>query len=339
MAVAARPGPSDARVPCPLCGGLIHPIAGKCKHCKADLTSYHAARPAANAQLPALHPPAPSQAHDGNGHAAGYGPTDAAHGPVAHAVAPVVPAAMYEASQPVLPARPTRRSYPTEPRTSGWRSWPVVVIVIAMVAIVVAVVLMVWPASAWRDGGSKHTMAPPPAPERMQTEPQIAPPQPDRNARPVPPAHDPWGPGPVAPRPADPGAQGADPLDPIDRADPNDPGGDLGLVNPFDSPHAPPHRPANRRHLKLNRRGSALAVMAEHLCKKLVQCGNDDPMAKTMCAPSLAHGPSLPPANCPAADRCFEAIDTMSCATQSDEPAQLNTLMMQFTDCAEAVRC
>ena len=42
MAVAARPGPSDARVPCPLCGGLIHPIAGKCKHCKADLTAHRA---------------------------------------------------------------------------------------------------------------------------------------------------------------------------------------------------------------------------------------------------------------------------------------------------------
>jgi hypothetical protein len=257
-------------------------------------------------------------------------------------VAAAVPAAMYEASQPVLPARPTGQSYPTEPRASGWRSWPVVVIVIAMVAIVVAVVLMVWPASAWRDGGSKHTMAPPPAPERMQTEPQIAPPQPNRDPRPVPPAVDPWGPDLAAPSPADPGAQAADPIDPSDRPDPNDPDSgdiDLGtLKDPFDSPHGPPAKP-NRRHLKLNRRGSVLAAMVGHVCKKLVQCGSDDPMAKTMCAPSLAHGPSLPPASCPAADRCFEAIDTMSCALQIDPPSLLNTLMMQFTDCAEAIRC
>jgi hypothetical protein len=82
-----------------------------------------------------------------------------------------------------------------------------------------------------------------------------------------------------------------------------------------------------------------LAAMVEHVCKKLVQCGNDDPMAKTMCAPSLARGPSPPPADCPAADRCIEAIDTMSCAMQSDPSSQLTTVMRQFTDCAEAMDC
>src|SRR5215467_11037283 len=98
MAAAARPGPPearDARVPCPLCGGLIHPIAGKCKHCKADLSAYRAARPAANTPLPALHP------------AGGNGVT----GPAT----PVPPAA-----HAVLPPRPTSR-VATEVGGSVWR--------------------------------------------------------------------------------------------------------------------------------------------------------------------------------------------------------------------------
>src|SRR5690242_1654723 len=128
MAAAARPGSGslsgearDARVPCPLCGGLVHPIAGRCKHCKADLGAYRAARPAASAPLPALHPTATA----GNG----------ASGPVAHAVA--MPAAQ------TLPPRPGR-AVTGQPAGSAWRSWPVVVIVVAMMAIVAAVVLMVW---------------------------------------------------------------------------------------------------------------------------------------------------------------------------------------------------
>src|SRR4051812_23007406 len=54
MAASGRPNPADARVPCPLCGGLIHPIAGKCKHCKGDLSALRGARPSAVASLPSL---------------------------------------------------------------------------------------------------------------------------------------------------------------------------------------------------------------------------------------------------------------------------------------------
>src|SRR6185436_3118311 len=165
MAVAARPGPSDARVPCPLCGGLVHPIAGKCKHCKAELTGYQAARPAASTPLPSLHKSAPAAAPTpsaGNGH----GPQTnghAAHAPIAAAIATA------QEIQPVLPPRPTTRSHTAEPVASAWRSWPVLVIVLAMIAIVVAVVLMVWPSAAARAGDPGKRLQPPPAPERMPT--------------------------------------------------------------------------------------------------------------------------------------------------------------------------
>src|SRR5262245_25230008 len=67
MAAVTRPGPADARIPCPLCGGLIHPIAGRCKHCKGDLRALRSSRPAAAATLPALNQPA--AAPHANGHA------------------------------------------------------------------------------------------------------------------------------------------------------------------------------------------------------------------------------------------------------------------------------
>src|SRR5262245_30422203 len=193
MAVAARLGASDARVPCPLCGGLIHPIAGKCKHCKADLTGYYAARPAASAPLPALHKPAR------NGHNAQLN-GQAVQAPIATAAAPA------QEAPPVLPPRPTARSHTAEPRSSAWRSWPVIVIVLAMIAIVVAVVLMVWPASSGRGGDSgKHALKPPPAPERMPTTvPDVDRAAPRTHNQAVPPrtAPDPWGTKPADPPPA-----------------------------------------------------------------------------------------------------------------------------------------
>jgi hypothetical protein len=325
MAVAARPGPSDARVPCPLCGGLIHPIAGKCKHCKAELTTYHAARPAANTPLPALHPASSGNGHAGHAH--GRASAHAAHAPVAHAV-PVPIATAYDASQPVLPPRPTDRRHAPEPRSSGWRSWPVLVIILATVAIIVAVVLMVWPAR--RDVDGKHTLGPPPAPDRMQTAPELTP-APKVNQQVVPPARpeppDPWA------SPFDPSPSAPDPSAGAIAPDPDDD----AVVDPFATPR-PSRVPPGRGRLKTNRRGMVMFAMVEHMCRKMLQCGADDPSVKNACD-SLAQRPPSAPIHCAAADRCLQHIDTMSCVGQADNFWQLNALMTQFQDCADAVRC
>jgi hypothetical protein len=328
MAVAARPGPSDARVPCPLCGGLIHPIAGKCKHCKAELTTFHAARPAANAPLPALRPGAPASSH-ANGHARAAH-TPSAYAPSAHAAVPAVVAA-YDASQPVLPPRPTGRGHAPEPRMSSWRSWPVLVIVLATVAIVVAVVLMVWPSRHDVDG--KRTLAPSPAPDRMQTEPDIKQ-TPQANPQILPPAKadptdDPWTDRPAPPAP-DPSA-GA-----IDRPDDDDA---VMLVDPFASPHQLPDPPSRRRRPSPNQGGMQMTLaMVEHMCRKMLQCGADDPLVRATCD-DLARTPS-PPIRCAAAIRCLRHIDTLACGGPSgDSFLQPQALMAQFQDCAEAVRC
>jgi hypothetical protein len=300
---------------------LIHPIAGKCKHCKAELTTFHAARPAANAPLPALRPGAPGSQH-ANGHAR------AAHAPTAHAAVPAV-AAAGGASQPVLPPRPTGRGHTPEPRASSWRSWPVLVIILATVAIVVAVVLMVWPSRHDVDG--KRTVAPPPAPDRMQTEPDVKQ-TPQANPQILPPAKadptiDPWTDRPDPPAP-DPSA-GA-----IDRDDDDDVG---GVIDPFASPR-PPAGPSGRRRLTTNQRGMMILAMAEHMCRKMVQCGTDDPMIKATCD-GFTRRPPSPPVRCAAADRCLRRIDTLSCGLPSETFLQPQALMAQFQDCAEAVRC
>jgi len=308
-----------------MCGGLIHPIAGKCKHCKADLSAYRAERPAASAPLPALalHQTA----------ATAGGPPAA---PVAHAVA--MPAA---AARAVLPPRPSAAAHAAPP-ASAWRSWPVVVIIVAVMAIVAAVVIMMWPAHAIRD--DKRALQPPPAPERMDTQtppvaPRADPPQTPHAA--APPA------APAAPATGDPSAPSAgpsgqppapsadSPADPSAQADPNDGDDQDGL---FDS-LAPPTGARTRGH------GNAMSgfagalglAMTARLCHKLFQCGTSDDTLKPLCE-AISNLPSDPPAGCPAAERCLRHIDAMGCTSQPDA-LQMGMLLMQFHDCAEAARC
>lgn len=319
MAVPARTGASDARVPCPLCGGLIHPIAGRCKHCKADLTAYRAARPAASAPLPALQR-APADSRHASGPAASAASavpagTAAGHAVIAHA-----------GSHPVLPPRP-QDSYPAPtPVTSTWRSWPVLVILVATAAILVAVVLMVWPAQRADPAGpaGKRARTPPPAPERMDTQsqpvapklvPKLAPPSPaPPQAAPQPDiTPDPWSGNQVTP--PDPGPEDYNPPAPED-----------------------PERALGGPQVLPDARSAVMFAMAERLCRKMVQCGNHDTMMKSLCD-SITHSGVAPPSHCPAADRCLRHIDAMSCGSQDADLTQLSALFAQFTDCADAIRC
>src|SRR5262245_2082840 len=158
MAAARPSGIADARVPCPLCGGLIHPVAGRCKHCKEDLTTFRAGRPQAAAALPAL-----------NGNGASTNGAIGTNGHVAATPAAVpAPLPAREGSQPILPPRTTARSVQAQRPPSMWRSWPMLVIALAVVAIVAATVIMVLPAGRSHAGGK---LSAPPAPERMETNP------------------------------------------------------------------------------------------------------------------------------------------------------------------------
>jgi len=289
MAAPARPGNSEARVPCPQCGGLVHPVAGRCKHCKQDLTTYRSGRPQAATPLPAL-----------------LGGATAA---------PVAPVELREESAPILPPRQSAHM-PVARTHSTWKRWPVIVMVIAGVAIVGAVGVMFFlPPSA---GADSHTLKPPPAPERMEMNP-IAPPSVD----------DPWGPG-GAPAPK-PHAQNTPPQ--RHQIDPNpvtpDPD-DLTLKDPFNDPTA-------------GLAGGNLdfpVQFGRHVCDRLAACGNTSPQVASYC--NLMKTMPTPRAapTCAAAKKCLDHIDALDCSTRTDDATAVATLMSQVPDCIDAItRC
>jgi len=169
MAEVRIPRTADARVPCPLCGGLVHPIAGRCKHCKQDLAELRAARREPAARLPALNGKAGK-----NGHA------------------------------PAIAMPPVAREAP-ERRESMWRHWPIAVIAIAGLLLIGAVALLVWPQSAPPE---VEKAAAPTAIDRMPNEQPVDPWAPSGSPSSPPPhgqAVDPQPPQPQVLPPDDPG--------------------------------------------------------------------------------------------------------------------------------------
>jgi hypothetical protein len=197
----------------------------------------------------------------------------------------------------------------------------VVVIVVAMMAIVAAVVVMVWPTGHGEPG--KHTLQPPPAPERMDT--QTPPVTPKINA----PTPGPHASAPAAPAPDSSDASASDQVADDD---------DLATGDATGSPRPAPARRGHRA-LSLNAGGMLQITMAARLCRKLVRCGTTDETMKSMCEQIASMGVSAdPPAGCPAAERCLQHIDAMGCTSQPDA-LQVGMLMMQFSDCVNAMRC
>lgn len=299
MAAARPPGIADARVPCPLCGGLIHPVAGRCKHCKEDLTSFRAGRPQAAAALPALNgrpPAAQNGTHGTNGH-------------VVAAAVPVV-VAHHQDSQPILPPRTTARSVPVARPHSMWRSWPMVVIILAGIAIVTATVIMLMPPDTKKADGK---MSAPPAPERMQTNPL-----PDKSSQ-----ADPWGgaQGGTVPRTPDPTPAPPDPDDDLWGG-----GGGGGGGNLFGGGGGG----------TLGSNGSTFMITAlDRACAKLKSCPDLDQSTLSSVCDAVAMMPK-PPAvtGCAAAQRCLDAIDRMSC-TQATQ-ASPGSVFTMFNDCRRA---
>jgi len=324
MAAAAKaPGPADARIPCPLCGGLIHPIAGRCKHCKEDVSATRSSRPAA-APLPSLLASgAPAQPYLGNGYANGHtnGHAEAvkSHPANAHLAVPI--AMRTEESQPILPPRPTARMQASGTSQATWKSWPVVVIGIAVVAIIVAVILMVWPAGGATKADAK-TLAPPPAPERMDTNPSPSTGNGPQGGL------DPWSnKGGAAPDPA-PTQPPHDPAVPdIDQIDPPD---DPGLANPF--------RGGRGGGLSSQATLGLMTAIMKHTCDRLASCPNaNDPTIKMMCDAGRLAVPNAPTPTCSAAQRCLSKIDALPC--DDLDPASTLGMIQGVQDCIEAMSC
>ena len=315
MAGTFRPSAlDDGRVPCPLCGGLVHPVAGRCKHCKQDLAPLRTGRHAAHTPLPSLD----GRDVDGRG-VAGREMREtpevlAIHEPIAPNPIPVPRPAL--GSGPVLPPRVTGRSQAVEADRSAWKSWPMLVIVLASAAIIVALVMMVWPPSN-ADAG-KRGVVQPPAPERMNTDP--LPPAGAGNAN----GADPWG----GHSQADPAPQPRvtpDPLPPAPLPDNQS----APKQDPFDDPFA------SGNGLGIGARSTDVMFAAmEHACTRAKSCPNSDDTLTSICD-SLALLPHNAAPNCDAAKRCFDAIDKLDCdAGLSSSPIGVVTTV---SDCTKAL--
>jgi hypothetical protein len=178
------------------------------------------------------------------------------------------------------------------------------------------VVLMVMPPG--KDAEADTRIPPPPAPERMDTNPlppqgsMITPP-----STPAPGAPDPWS----QPKPPDPQAQ----------IDPDDP-----TADPFANPN-PGRRSADPlANLGFNSRGSAVMVgVLQHACARLAACG--DPQVGLICSSMTQLFGNTPAPTCAAAQRCFERIDQVQCDAKMSSQADMLGLMTAVPDCAEAM--
>ncbi|MBL9016814.1 MAG: hypothetical protein JNL83_21685 [Myxococcales bacterium] len=302
MASVGKSSPADARSLCPQCGGFVHPIAGKCKHCKADLAAARGARPAAAAVLPAL-------ANGGT------------NKPLVKRDEPPLPTTLANAAAAaesghhlILPQRHTGgMSAQHPPSRSLLKNWPVLVIILAGIAIAAAVVLMVLPES--KDAKADTRIPPPPAPERMDTNP--LPPQGSMITPPSPaaPSPDPWS----QPAPPDPQAQ----------IDPDDP-----TKDPFANPNARRADPLSG--LGFNSRGSAVMVgVFQHACSRLAACGNAS--AGLMCSSMTQLFGNTQVPTCASAQRCFDQIDQLDCGKDLSSQSDVLSAMTTVKDCVEAM--
>lgn len=327
------------RVPCPLCGGAIHPVAGRCKHCKQDLLAHRGGASGASSALPRL--------------AAGTGPMG--QGSLSPSAVTIgLPAYPVEAAQ-----RQARR---------GWLSnWPLIVITLAVVAMIVALVLLVLPQ---HDGGARGGKRLPGS-DNMETD--VLP----RSGKSG--AIDPWAPSPRANSGrnpgADPGANSGpssqaspppapvppDDVDSDDARDGNgvqggapdsiddddDPGGIVGGVAPADpSDPADPSAPGlsdpfaasgndpddvvtpdeidrldglSDPYELFGRDVSAVSLMSAHACARAAECsGRRARLAACakLVQPRKGASPSLPRCNNTVMLRvCLQQIDTLPCGT------------------------
>jgi hypothetical protein len=276
-------------------------VAGRCKHCKEDLSALRAGRPQAAAPLPSLAVAAPAIGH--------------AEAVAAPAAIPVTIPTAREGSQPILPQRPTSQWRMKAQRPGGLaKHWPLIVIVLAVLAIVAAVVIMVLPEDHATAG--KRRLSAPPAPDRMNTDPL------GRQSQ-----IDPWGDPNLVPDPQpDPNAHVTpDPPRQPPQPDPDDLFGGLGGGGGGGILGAP-GGPGT---------GTFLFTMMHQACKKLQSCpSSDQSMLSVACSAynSMARPPM--PANCPSAQRCLDAIDAIECDAGIDDPLSAIALIQACKEAA-----
>jgi hypothetical protein len=363
---------------CPICRGEIHAIAGRCKHCKADLVELRerAAR-AARAQaigatvppprgfgffpspppsrsitqpLPALPVPTAIEPEMEPARADAFDQTLADAGPAVELPPPeLAPVPPLRAPHPFVQAPPEG----TPPfglgfagarprRASSWsRRWPLVVSAVALLAIGISIGVL---AERWRQGQTRSDAR---RASPVSRSPVMVP---DHMPQPLMP-----GPAPrVAPdrdaktRPR-PRAQAPDPPSVPDRAQDED------ESEPPADPPDPPGQPGSRFSAPPSSGDASdfrtfSASLTDSLCQKLSQCGLIDSATQSMCrefargldpddaAEKVARGECS--FNRKAADACLRAVADLRCDMgPSDRMMEWLMAPNRVGECAEAYVC
>jgi hypothetical protein len=337
-------------MPCPICRGEIHAVAGRCKHCKTDLVelrerAMRAARAQAmGATVPPrpMSPPPPTMSSP---------PSPSPQHQAIPAPFPLSPLHTdVEAPQPQPQPQPQNDTMAAPPppqwgeppayfgpevvsvrqQPSAWsRRWPMVVSAVALLAIGVSLGML---AERWRTGGSRSN-----GDGRMRnasTTPRMVP---DHMPKPL-------LPGPSAPRQV-PDPRAPDPTSPpsaqIAPQAPNMFGG------PSPSPSPVPGGPQGGGDAGAFR--AFTASLTDSLCTKLGECGADSG-TQSICrafaqqldpedaAAKVASGECS--FNQKAADACLRAVSALRCDTAA-ATGMMDWLSQsqQVTECAEAYTC
>jgi hypothetical protein len=169
----------EHRVYCPACGGQIHSVASRCKHCRMDLRAAgKRARAVPLTALPSLDAVVPGA------NSATTGPAKAHQRDL-----------QWAANVVALPSSEVVQSGAAVTSKPWWRHWPMAVIVLALLAIGYSLYLLLVPPS---HSGTKTKRVTAPARSDMDTNPMPAP-----NVNPPPPAVVPFDPWSAAPAPDD----------------------------------------------------------------------------------------------------------------------------------------
>jgi hypothetical protein len=302
-----------------MCGGLIHPIASRCKHCRAAIGNHAARQRSGTAVMRALPALTATTISVGVG--------------VPSSIATV---ALPFANPPSTSAAATASfDFAQTDDRPWWKRWPMIVVAVAAIAIVVAVVMMFWPQPERRG----TNIVAPPAPANMDTNPMPETPP----ALPTTPA-DPWsGTGPAVPAPMDPSADPSiDPSMPVPGADPGapipTPDPDLG-VDPDPDPNGPAAPPVNSAA-----RDQFVDQLATAVCRQVAGCTNIDPaMTNVLCdgVVSLLNQ-TLPSSNCSfnagKAATCLKRVRTLTCNSQLNVIDAM-ALLNDVPACLEALHC
>ena len=152
----AQPAVADVRVSCPACGGPIHPIAGRCKHCRTDLVAVRGGATGAQGTLIQI------------------GQLGAVVAPRASATAaPLVtpasssPIGLPHAAPALAPPVALSSAVAASPRGRWTRRWPLLVAAIAAIAIVASIAVLLL-GDDGKTGRKRRSLGP--SPDRMRTD-------------------------------------------------------------------------------------------------------------------------------------------------------------------------